>query len=157
MWFKIGLGAFALYLCFTLRPAVFNSLRPVTVGSGNVEFTCEPLSGLFFGDILLSFGDIFVFFGDILLSFGDIFGLMSSEIVIVWQAEEPIRYRPQQTNLMSFRTGSNELSLFNSKKIATYGIISLNLQRLRATCECMRDDDSQTTLKKQRAWGQNYK
>ena len=39
--------------------------------------------GLFFGDILLSYGDIFVFFGDILLSFGVIFGLMSSETVIV--------------------------------------------------------------------------
>ena len=31
----------ALYLCFTLRPAIFNSLRPVTVGSGRVEPTCE--------------------------------------------------------------------------------------------------------------------
>ena len=29
-------GAFGLYLCFTLRPAIFNSLRPVTVGSGRV-------------------------------------------------------------------------------------------------------------------------
>ena len=27
-------GAVALYLCFTLRPEIFNSLRPVTVGSG---------------------------------------------------------------------------------------------------------------------------
>ena len=36
-----GLGASALYLCFTLRPAIFNSLRPVTVGSGRVELTCE--------------------------------------------------------------------------------------------------------------------
>lgn len=25
MWFKYGLGASALYLCFTLRPAIFNS------------------------------------------------------------------------------------------------------------------------------------
>ena len=33
--------ASALYLCFTLRPAIFNSLRPVTVGSGRVELTCE--------------------------------------------------------------------------------------------------------------------
>ena len=33
--------ASALYLCFTLRPAIFNSLRPVTVGSGRVEPTCE--------------------------------------------------------------------------------------------------------------------
>ena len=41
MWFKNGLGAFALYLCFTLRPAIFNSIRPVTVGSGRVELTCE--------------------------------------------------------------------------------------------------------------------
>ena len=36
--------------------------------------------------------------------------------VIVWEAEEPIRYRPQQTNLMNIRTKSNELSLFNPKK-----------------------------------------
>ena len=36
MWLKYGLGASALYLCFTLRPAIFNSLRPVTVGSGRV-------------------------------------------------------------------------------------------------------------------------
>ena len=41
MWFKYGLGASALYLCFTLRPAIFNSLRPVTIGSGRVEPTCE--------------------------------------------------------------------------------------------------------------------
>ena len=40
---------------------------------------CFP--GLFFGDIFLSIGDIFVFFGDILLSFGVIFGLMSSEML----------------------------------------------------------------------------
>ena len=38
---------------------------------------------IFFGDILLSFGDIFVFFGDILLSFGVIFVLLISEIVII--------------------------------------------------------------------------
>ena len=42
---------------------------------------CFP--GLFFGDILLSFGDIFVFFGDILLSIGVIFVLLISEIVII--------------------------------------------------------------------------
>ena len=41
MWFKYGLGASALYLCFTLRPAIFNSLRPVTVGSGRMGKTCE--------------------------------------------------------------------------------------------------------------------
>ena len=35
------LVASALYLCFTLRPAIFNSLRPVTVGSGRVGKTCE--------------------------------------------------------------------------------------------------------------------
>jgi len=29
-------GASGLYLCFTLRPAIFNSLRPVTVGSGRI-------------------------------------------------------------------------------------------------------------------------
>ena len=43
MWFKYGLGASALYLCFTLRPAIFNSLRPVTVGSGRVGLTYESL------------------------------------------------------------------------------------------------------------------
>ena len=32
------LKAFALYLCFTLRPAIFNSLRPVTVGSGRIGY-----------------------------------------------------------------------------------------------------------------------
>lgn len=36
MWFKYGLGASALYLCFTLRPAIFNSLRSVTVGEANI-------------------------------------------------------------------------------------------------------------------------
>ena len=30
----LGLRASAPYLCFTLRPAISNSLRPVTVGSG---------------------------------------------------------------------------------------------------------------------------
>ena len=57
---------------------------------------------------------------------------MSSEIVIVWQAEEPIRYRPQEANLMSIRTKSSELSLFNPKKTTIYEIISLNLQRQTA-------------------------
>ena len=41
---------------------------------------------------------------------------MSSEIIIVWQAEEPTRYRPQEANLMRIRAKSNELSLFNPKK-----------------------------------------
>ena len=31
-------GAVELYLCFTLRPAIFNSLRPVTVGSGRAAY-----------------------------------------------------------------------------------------------------------------------
>ena len=57
---------------------------------------------------------------------------MSSEIVIVWQAEEPIRYRPQEANLMRIRTKSSELSLFNPKKTTIYEIILLNLQRLKA-------------------------
>ena len=35
------LKAFALYLCFTLRPAIFNSIWPVTVGSGRVALACE--------------------------------------------------------------------------------------------------------------------
>ena len=52
MWFKYGLkaqkgqgvwlGASALYLCFTLRPAIFNSLRPVTVGSGRINLSTKP-------------------------------------------------------------------------------------------------------------------
>ena len=36
--------------------------------------------------------------------------------VIVWQAEEPIRYRPQEANLMRIRTKSSKLRLFNPKK-----------------------------------------
>ena len=58
---------------------------------------------VFFGDILLSFGDILLSFGDILLSFGVIFVLLISEIVIIWQVEEPIRYRPPQANLVTIR------------------------------------------------------
>ena len=57
---------------------------------------------------------------------------MSSGIVIVWQTEEPTRYRPQEANLMSIRTKSSELSLFNSPPPTIYEIISLNLQRLKA-------------------------
>ena len=32
------IGAADLYLCFTLRQAIFNSLRPVTVGSGRATY-----------------------------------------------------------------------------------------------------------------------
>ena len=39
-----GLGASAPYLCFTPRPAIFNSLRPVTVGSGRAD--CSQLAGI---------------------------------------------------------------------------------------------------------------
>ena len=39
-----GLGASAPYLCFTLRSAIFNSLRPVTVGSGRAD--CSQLAGI---------------------------------------------------------------------------------------------------------------
>ena len=56
---------------------------------------------------------------------------MSSGIVIVWQTEEPTRYRPQEANLMSIRTKSSELSLFNTPP-TIYEIISFNLQRLKA-------------------------
>ena len=38
----VWLGAYALYLCFTLRPAIFNSLRPVTVGSGRINLSTKP-------------------------------------------------------------------------------------------------------------------
>ena len=34
----LGLRASAPYLCFTLRPAISNSLRPVTVGSGRAAY-----------------------------------------------------------------------------------------------------------------------
>ena len=37
-------GASALYLCFTLRPAIFNSLRSVTVGSGRAASGAFGLS-----------------------------------------------------------------------------------------------------------------
>ena len=70
---------------------------------------------LSFGDIILSFGDIFVFFGDILLSFGVIFVLLISEIVIIRQVEQPIRYRPPQANLVTIRAKANRLTLFNKK------------------------------------------
>ena len=46
MWFKYGLGVSALYLCFTLRPAIFNSLRPVTVGSGRMGQNLRKFSYL---------------------------------------------------------------------------------------------------------------
>jgi len=72
--------------------------------------------GASFGDIILSFGDIFVFFGDILLSFGVIFVLLISEIVIIRQVEQPIRYRPPQANLVTIRAKANRLTLFNKKK-----------------------------------------
>ena len=66
-----------IYIRFKIYPSPFTT----THIHHRIPNICFP--GLFFGDILLSFGDIFVFFGDILLSFGVIFGLMSSEIVIV--------------------------------------------------------------------------
>ena len=100
---------------------------------------------LSFGDIILSFGDIFVFFGDILLSFGVIFVLLISEIVIIRQVEQPIRYRPPQANLVTIRAKANRLTLFN-KKTADYEKITLNLQPSNSfTCKCTQDDDSQTT------------
>ena len=48
--------------------------------------------------------------------FRSIFRVNEFRNVIVWQAEEPTRYRPQEANLMSIRTKSSELSLFNPKK-----------------------------------------
>ena len=66
-----------IYIRFKIYPSPFTT----THIHHRIPNICFP--GLFFGDILLSFGDIFAFFGDILLSFGVIFGLMSSEIVIV--------------------------------------------------------------------------
>ncbi len=44
MWFKNGLGASALsgrVGAFLIASALYLSLRPVTVGSGRVELTCE--------------------------------------------------------------------------------------------------------------------
>ena len=63
MWFKNGLGAFALYLCFTLRPAIFNSIRPVTVGSGRVELTCE--TWVVSSEILFYLSEIFSYSSEI--------------------------------------------------------------------------------------------
>ena len=56
-----------------------------------------------------------LFFGDILLSFGVIFVLLISEIVIIRQVEQPIRYHPPQANLVTIRAKNNELTLFNGK------------------------------------------
>ena len=41
--------------------------------------------------------------------------LLISEIVIIRQVEEPIRYRPPQANLVTIRAKNNELTLFNGK------------------------------------------
>ena len=41
--------------------------------------------------------------------------LLISEIVIIWQVEEPIRYRPHQANLVTIRAKNDELTLFNCK------------------------------------------
>ena len=57
--------------------------------------------------------------------------LLISEIVIIRQVEEPIRYRPPQANLVTIRAKSNGLTLFN-KKTTDYEKITLNLQRLTA-------------------------
>ena len=53
--------------------------------------------------------------------------LLISEIVIIRQVEEPIRYRPPQANLVTIRAKSNVLTLFN-KKTTDYEKITLNLQ-----------------------------
>ena len=82
---------------------------------------------------------------------------MSSEIVIVWEAEEPIRYHPQQTNLMRIRTKSSELNLFNSKNIYLWNNFIKFAAFNSSTCKCTQDGDSQTTPKKQRAEEQEYK
>ena len=67
---------------FKIYPSPFTlHLDTTTHIHHRIPNICFP--GLFFGDILLSFGDIFVFFGDILLSFGVIFVLLISEIVII--------------------------------------------------------------------------
>ena len=58
--------------------------------------------------------------------------LLISEIVIIRQVEEPIRYRPPQANLVTIRAKSNALTLFNKKKTTDYEKITLNLQRLTA-------------------------
>ena len=53
--------------------------------------------------------------------------LLISEIVIIRQVEEPIRYRPPQANLVTIRAKNNALTLFN-KKTTDYEKITLNLQ-----------------------------
>ena len=113
-----------IYIRFKIYPSPFTSPPHIHHRIPNI---CFP--GLFFGNITLSFGDIFVFFGDILLSFGDIliffgdillsfgviFVLLISEIVIIRQVEEPIRYLPPQANLVTIRVKNNGLTLFNKK------------------------------------------
>ena len=81
---------------------------------GNITLSFGEIL-VFFRDILLSFGDILIFFGDILLSFGVIFVLLISEIVIIRQVEEPIRYLPPQANLVTIRAKNTRLTLFNKK------------------------------------------
>ena len=99
---------------FKIYPSPFTlHLDTTTHIHHRIPNICFP--GLFFGDILLSFGDIFVFFGDILLSFGVIFVLLISEIVIIRQVEQPIRYHPPQANLVTIRAKNNGLTLFNGK------------------------------------------
>jgi len=41
--------------------------------------------------------------------------LLISEIVIIRQVEQPIRYRPPQANLVTIRAKVNRLTLFNKK------------------------------------------
>ena len=72
--------------------------------------------------------------------------LLISEIVIIRQVEQPIRYRPPQANLVTIRAKVNRLILFNKKKTTDYEKITLTLQPSNSfTCKCTQDDDSQTT------------
>ena len=43
--------------------------------------------------------------------------LLISEIVIIRQVEQPIRYRPPQANLVTIRAKANRLTLFNKKQL----------------------------------------
>ena len=96
---KMNIKTLLVALSLTAGSAFAQTADPIimTIGGKNITRSEFEYAYIFFGDILLSFGDIiiffgnitlsfgdiFVFFGDILLSFGVIFMLLISEIVII--------------------------------------------------------------------------
>ena len=70
--------------------------------------------------------------------------LLISEIVIIRQVEQPIRYRPPQANLVTIRAKASRLTLFN-KKTTDYEKITLNLQPSNSfTCKRRKMGGNQT-------------